>query len=526
MAGPTERKEWNMRFDPLADHAPLPPEHPLSPQQEAVIDFVRNREGNAILEAVAGSGKTTTLIETCKYLRGPTAFAAFNKAIADEIGRKLLAVKAPRGIRAATFHSFGFQAWRKVAPRVRVEGKKMRDIGRKEGLPNHVSTFTTALVSLAKQNGIGTLLPETFGTWRMLTEHYDLEDRIRLESYDPHDMNDAVDLGIEWARKLLRLSIDAHDDIIDFDDMLYAPLYHGLQLPQHEWVLIDEAQDTNTVRRELAKRMMAPAGRLIAVGDRHQAIYGFTGATADALDQISLEFNCEKLPLTVSYRCSQSVIRHAQKLVPHIDHRPDAPEGSVSVMGASEFRKLIPSPDSAILCRVTKPLIEMAFDFLRRQIPCHVEGRDIGQSLLSLVWKWKKIKTVGGLAVRLEKYVEEESQRLAERGKEEKIEGLVDRVESLVVIMSNLSDDDPVEEIEKLIDKIFKDTEGHDLQSITLSTVHKAKGREWPTVYLYGRNKYMPSMYARQLWQIEQENNLIYVAITRAMNDLIEVQIP
>jgi DNA helicase-2/ATP-dependent DNA helicase PcrA len=59
--------------------------------------------------------------------------------------------------------------------------------------------------------------------------------------------------------------------------------------------------------------------------------------------------------------------------------------------------------------------------------------------------------------------------------------------------------------------------------AVTLSTVHKSKGREWPRVFLLGQEKYMPSKYARQAWQLEQEMNLIYVAYTRAMSELIFV---
>ena len=44
-------------------------------------------------------------------------------------------------------------------------------------------------------------------------------------------------------------------------------------------------------------------------------------------------------------------------------------------------------------------------------------------------------------------------------------------------------------------------------------------------MYLYARNKLMPSGYARQDWQVVQEYNLIYVAITRAQERLVEVSV-
>ena len=43
---------------------------------------------------------------------------------------------------------------------------------------------------------------------------------------------------------------------------------------------------------------------------------------------------------------------------------------------------------------------------------------------------------------------------------------------------------------------------------LTLSSVHKSKGLEWPTVYLFGRSLWMPSQYATQPWMEDQEQYL------------------
>ena len=65
--------------------------------------------------------------------------------------------------------------------------------------------------------------------------------------------------------------------------------------------------------------------------------------------------------------------------------------------------------------------------------------------------------------------------------------------------------------------------DAHKQRCILLSSVHKAKGLEWPRVYLLGRSDYMPFFKAELDWELEQEHNLIYVAITRAKHELIEV---
>jgi len=60
---------------------------------------------------------------------------------------------------------------------------------------------------------------------------------------------------------------------------------------------------------------------------------------------------------------------------------------------------------------------------------------------------------------------------------------------------------------------------------LVLSTIHKSKGREWDTVFWLDRDGTLPSKYARQKWQLQQEDNLCYVAATRAKQCLIEVVI-
>jgi len=67
------------------------------------------------------------------------------------------------------------------------------------------------------------------------------------------------------------------------------------------------------------------------------------------------------------------------------------------------------------------------------------------------------------------------------------------------------------------IDALFSDN--RDGSVLTLATVHKSKGLEWDRVFILDP-KLMPSKYARQQWQLDQETNIHYVAITRARQEL------
>lgn len=521
------------KFNPLAP-ATRPahttddlPEH-FSEQQKRAINFARFGGGNGTLRAVAGSGKTTTLIEMCSHLDGSVAFAAFNKGIAQEISLKLMQAGVDtRRVRAQTFHSFGFSAWRRVVPKVRVDGEKLQNIAKGLNVPRNLQAFARAAVSIAKQSCFGIDYdPTDDSAWLALVQHYDLEEKIYVDDNEVGNEGDYLAEGIMWAKRMLAQSIELNDKVIDFDDMLYAPLIHEAPFWLNDWVLIDEAQDTNNARLMIADKMLKPGGRLIAVGDPRQAIYGFTGANADSMNRIQERFACVDLPLTVSFRCARKIVEHAQQWAPEIEAAPNAPDGIVRSITEQEFRRLTPTPKDAILCRNTKPLIGMAFDYIRRRIPVHVEGRDIGQGLMRIVRKWRRPKTVGELREKIMEWSEREVAKFLDMGAEAKVQRLKDQVDSLFVIMDSLADDAPIKEIEKIIETLFRDTdEGGISRTVTLSTVHKAKGREWDRVYLYGRDKFMPSFYARQEWQLEQERNLIYVAVTRAKNELIEVEL-
>lgn len=495
-----------------------------SPQQATIFDFVENGKGSGRVDAVAGAGKTTTLVHAIAKTTGYVAFTAYNKKIAQEISERVGQLGLDtRRVTCGTFHSFGYRAFKKAFPGSKLNDKKLRDLCIALQVPDTSHAFVTKLVSLAKQQGIGVLCPFEAG-WQEIVDHHDLEDELASDGLGAVDLDDLVQEGIACAQLVLRASVEADPEQHDFDDMIYGPLVHNLKLWQNDWVFIDEAQDTNPARRALAKKMLKVGGRLLAVGDPRQAIYGFTGADSDAMDLIEREFGCVRLPLTVTYRCPKAVVRHAQQWVSHIEAHPSAPEGTVTRLTAEEFDSVVPAQTDAILCRNTKPIVALAYGFIRRGIACHVEGRDIGVGLLALTGKWR-VKTLEALRGRLRDYLSRETDRFMAKGQEVKAEALADRVETLFVIMDSLPIGSDVQSLRDQISKLFQDSTPGAPTTLTLSTVHKAKGREWDRVWLYGRNAYMPSKWARQDWQLEQEDNLCYVAVTRAKQELVEVQV-
>lgn len=501
-----------------------------SPQQLAFLDWAVNGIGSCIVQAVAGAGKTTTLIEGALRMAGTVAILAFNKAIAKEINEKLEEINkelVKKGlppipwnkVKAGTVHSFGFAAYRKAFPKVKVDGDKLskmleEEAKRDETVAKYESKIRM-LVSLAKQRAVGVIGSiDDSRLWFDIIEHFDLADE--------EGGIDTTWLVMQGQRLLTNSNMIR--DVIDFDDMVYLPLLFRLRFWKYDNVIIDEAQDTNQARRAMVGALLKKGGRLSAFGDKHQAIYGFTGADSDSLDLIKQDFSAKELPLTVSYRCPKAVIEFAQTWVKHIQAHPDAPDGSVSTIMENEFYAH-PNLDqsSAVLCRLTKPLVALAFSLIRKKIACKVEGRDIGNGLKKLATRWK-VKDIDALDNKLSTFLDKETTKLLAKKQETKLTTMEDSVETLRVIMDQCRLDKryKVDDVIQYIDDLFAD----DVKGmLTLSTIHKAKGREWEHVFWLNRAGTCPSPWARQKWQKEQEDNLCYVAATRAKSELIELNI-
>ena len=499
-----------------------------SPQQSGFLDWAYNGVGSCVLIAVAGAGKTTVLLTAGEKMKGQVAYVAYNKDIVEETKLKL----KERGVdwkkmQAGTAHSFGFSALRKMLGDVKVDGYKvdgildsmLTDMDYK-----HVHTLdkyksnVKQLVSLAKQGifGIGNNDHADESAWYALAEHHDI-----FDEFD--EVQPPTERIIKWAQEVLHIS-NGNDEVIDYDDMIYLPLLYKARFWQFDVVMIDEAQDTNRARRALVRAMVKRGGRVIAVGDPHQAIYGFTGADSDALELIKQDFNAIELPLTVSYRCPQKVVKFAQQWVSHIEAAPTAPEGNVASITMEDFLKRNDlTKGAAVLSRTNKPNVELAFSLIRRNIPCRIEGRDIAKTIVKLMTRWK-VKTLDALEDRMAKYLAKQTTKLLAAKKEVQLARLEDTIETVKVIIDQCRADkqhdiqDAVNRVTALFGEDIKDV-------LVLSSIHKSKGREWETVFWLDRIGTCPSKWARQKWQQEQEKNLMYVAATRSKSNLIEIMI-
>jgi superfamily I DNA/RNA helicase len=463
-----------------------------SPYQLAVFNNVASGKGHTVVNAVAGSGKTTTIIEALSHVPAghKTLFVAFNKSIATELGRRVTA----RGVEVSTLHSYGLKCITAALGRLRIDSHRVDDLCRalcgSDYKTADMRRDLARTVSLAK------------GALASSEEQID-------------DIIDAF--GIESARndgnfvrnvlKILEQCTGTEDGRIDFDDMVWLPLVLDLKQRKFDRVFVDETQDLNPAQIELTLRACKANGRILAVGDPRQAIYRFRGADENAFGNVKARLSAAELPLSVCYRCCKSIIRKAQEIVPTIEAAPDAEEGEVLVATYKEMRKNA-QPGDFILSRTNAPLIGLVMGFLAEGRRAAIQGRDIGASLAALVKK-SKAQTVEALRSYIEEWSAKECDRLAKKRRD--TQAIEDKASCILAISEGAS---TVEEVLTRVESLFADTD--DSSRITLSTTHKAKGLERDRVW-------MISATYRKRPGVE-EDNLAYVAVSRARKTLMLVE--
>ena len=491
-----------------------------STNQLNIFNWVSNGSGNAIVIARAGSGKTFTALHAMKKMGGSVISMTLNKKNAVELQEKIATMQLNH-CKGSTFHAEGFANLKNRLGHIKVNNSKVYFIADKYLITREerqIMPFVLKMVTLAKQAGFGITGLEPINNtqaWVGLYGHYDvsLDSELGLED------------AIEICKKVLT---DSNRDTkqIDFDDMVYLPVLLDFPIKKYDWVIIDEAQDTNAVRKLMAQRMLNPTSRFLAIGDDKQAIYGFTGAEADSMEIIKETFKCESYTLPICYRCDTSIINRAKFLVPDIAAREDAGEGVSRVEKYDDFvNKILDynfTEDDGIVCRNNAPIVSLAFKFIRRGIGCRIEGRDIGKSLINLCGKWKKITCINEFTTKLVSYFDKEF----EKATRVKMQILEDKMQTMIVLIERATElgYTKVTQLQDLIDGMFSDYGDKGLPKVvTLSSIHKAKGLEWKRCFMLGNDSLIPSKYAVMGWQQEQEDNLKYVAITRAMHELVDI---
>lgn len=488
-----------------------------TPQQQQIFDYIggnRNfrfsESGNISVNAVAGSGKTTTAVASISYARKRfknIGFTAFSKEIATTLQNKLAG-----GCTAGTMHSIGFGLVRERFGSVQVQEWKYLDIAKQE----FPSWFTTA------RNGFKRIKPE-FAAFHALTKIV-REQNVSIDAVLEDLIKTICDIagsqGISLPPKqylpeliggVLRcLEVGADNPtVIDYGDMIWLPVYHQIGVNKFDLIYGDEAQDFCPIQQKL---FMQLGEAKVIIGDPFQSIMGFAGADCRSFANLTKWLDARKCPLSVCWRCPTSHLDLARHLVPHIQASANAVEGEINRVGVDATVAQSKAGDM-ILCRANAPLVSVAYRLLKSGKPCIVRGKNIGHGIVGLIQKLNPFD-MHDLNLRVQKWKENEVKKLVDRdAKEDAFTALYDQVECITEMAGSY---DTVQEFVDGASKLFDDRSTPD--QVILSSVHRAKGLETGDVTILQPSKLGAWGETEEVYQ--QEKNLLYVALTRAKNSL------
>ena len=470
-----------------------------SKYQKSIFKEVESGKTSLVISAVAGSGKTTTLVECLNRVDESytSVFLAFNNAIVDELRNRV----KREGVNVTTMHSFcwkalmthyGFKCELRPNKSIKLIEKVCLSKGIEKEKLNFYMYVYSNMLDLIRQNYIE-----------------DVDGVIKLG--DKHSFLLSEDDG-KYILEILSL-MNKDKKTFDFTDMIYRTIKDGVTLNKFDLVFVDESQDLSKIQQMIVSKIKTKRGRMIAVGDPNQAIYGFAGADVDSYDNLKNLFpNTKELPLSVNYRCGKRIIAEAKKINPQIEAFEGKDDGEVK----SGFIADIKDGDW-VLCRNVKPLVIMNLYLLANDIKSYVRGDDIGMGLISMVNKTAST-TIKTMKAKLVATLMGERRKLKNLGVKnpdntDKIDSLRNRIDVLTILSYDLI---YTKDLKQRIKDIFKDAG----KGVCLSTIHKAKGLENEVVYILCP-ELIPSKFAEQEWELKQEENLKYVAITRAKSKLV-----
>jgi superfamily I DNA/RNA helicase len=247
-------------------------------EQKAIVEFVKSGKGHLLIDALAGSGKTSTLFKSLPFVpQKSVLMCAFNKPIADELQARMGQAPAGSVWKAATFHSCGLKIVHAHRPRLDIRKEASEDLVNEAALEWEANAaiagskvkrcaFNVRRVAvdlLRKMKDTQTARELGMDVIRSLGETYDL-----FRKLDESEINIAIFVA---ARAYFNGQDLKSRRSIDFCDMTWLPVALDLAPPSRfQVVFVDEAQDLSFPQLQLVKKLVAPNGRLVMVGDLYQ----------------------------------------------------------------------------------------------------------------------------------------------------------------------------------------------------------------------------------------------------------------
>ncbi len=539
----------------------------FTPEQEQIFDFVRNGTGHGIIDAVAGAGKTTTIMECARFAVDPSKvlFCAFNTSIAREIERKFRQQGMPEVV-VKTIHALGYQILREnndFASRLEFREDKYRTLIKSEGVQQKLRPYVKELLSLhgldprhtdsrkafARKNLLfrlerrlleinqkhrSILNGPKFSAFEEMVRHYGIFSHPEEVS---KTFRDELELYHAMSRILLKAGTEmaANSQIIDFTDMIYLPFVWQLNAAtRYDWIFIDECQDLSKAQFAVAAKHGKVGSRILAVGDPRQSIYGFTGADVESFDRVKRMTRATELPLTTCFRCPTSVITLAQEIRPDIVGAKAA-TGTVSTIEIDDVLELA-RPNDLIISRFRAPILLLIFDFIDNNVKVRVAEDEANEFIGELKMLFKKGELQASIKRRYKGFaalretvfarnmwvIRQNAAKIAKAAEREIfLESETEYLEKRLAFLHKKYEKwhKRCTTVAAVLERI-KAFVSAKKNAIKLSTIHRAKGLEENRVFILDYDQLPFSRQGQRDWEKVQEQNLKYVAITRARAEL------
>ncbi|MGW4469688.1 UvrD-helicase domain-containing protein [Nonomuraea sp. NPDC004354] len=464
---------------PVAAAAPVF-EHPPTPEQAAILEAARQGQ-DLVIEAGAGTGKTSTLKMVAASTPRRGLYLAYNRAIAEDARASF-----PANVQCATAHSLAFRAvGHQFAHRLNGPRLPAREVARFLKIPAVLDLGAHALTSVKAARIVMDAVAAFCHSSSDEPAWWHIHDIPGLD-VDPGAMT-------ELRQQLVPMLYRAWEDLISLDGKLKFTHDHYLKmwalgrpvLPA-DFVMLDEAQDANPVIAQIVENQ---SSQTILVGDQSQAIYGWRGAV-DAMEG----FEGARFQLSQSFRFGQRIADEANVWLdllgaplrltgnPAKDSRLDRVDSPAAVLCRTNAGALGQAM-AAITAGHRPALVGGGDDIRRLALACQDlrNGKGTEHPELMAFRSWAEVK----------EYAEHDA-------------GGQD-LKTLVKLVDSHGPERILRVVDQLVDEHNAD--------VVISTAHRAKGREWETVRLAAD---WSEPYDQEGHLIPAEAMLAYVAVTRA----------
>lgn len=471
-------------------------------EQTAAIDAFRTGT-NLVLEAGAGSGKTSTLqMMGAATPNRSGLYLAFNKAIATEASSKFVGT----GVKPMTAHALAYQS----------HGKPFQSkLNRGNRMPSRDKTALLGISGAIRVGGTLRSNSKNVSAYLQTRAVFDTLNQFCLRDTDeavitpdmvpiPAALSLDEEEKAEFRAVIAPIAQRAWTDIISpdgklpFDHAYYVKLW-SMSRPviNTDIIFADEAQDLDPVILGVLKRQQA---QIVAVGDRHQAIYGWRGAV-DALDA----FGGERYRLTQSFRFGQAIADEANIWLSHMgsDFRITGDPTKQSSVWESKVNQ-----PSAVLTRSNAQAIIEIMRCQDQQITTAIAGKNKAQQIRGLATAAEELQT---------KHFTAHPEFAGFRSWDDLCDYAQEDEGADLATFVNLVNQHGTQAILGALDKCVPE----DHAETVISTAHVAKGLEWKHVRI-APDFYEPGKDddGKQKPLRRDEAMLIYVAVTRAKRHL------